>query len=188
MEKVSIYIYKFEDKYDDTMIRMLMYYKLIKLVSQKYHIPVRELIIKKLTEGNPIFEYHREIKFSCSHTRFGMAFSVGKVKNGIDIERIKELKRSVIEKVYNENEKKYVGNNKFRYYEVWTRKEAYLKYIGTGIVSLRGLRDVSTLTNCQIKFETVMYKEYVISLCIGKEVKIDWNIINKDNSKKISKR
>jgi phosphopantetheine--protein transferase-like protein len=78
---------------------------------------------------------------------------------GIDIEKIKPVTDKLINYVCNENEREYIesGNDKeYRFFAVWTAKEAYFKKNG-GV----GVRAVDTTT-----FEKSVYEidDYLITI------------------------
>ncbi|MBQ6627132.1 MAG: 4'-phosphopantetheinyl transferase superfamily protein [Ruminococcus sp.] len=91
---------------------------------------------------------------------------------GIDVEKVKEVSLSLIERVCVENEKRFVcGDKSFnkgekitntqvlkRFFTVWTGKEAYFKKIGTGITDLKSV-DIFTL-NREVHF----MDDYVIQI------------------------
>ena len=79
--------------------------------------------------------------FNITHTAEAFAFAIVKDSHvGIDLERIKPgIKiHAVIEKYFSNEEKKFIfgsdGDAMNRFFLLWTRKEAFLKALGTGIV------------------------------------------------------
>lgn len=76
--------------------------------------------------------------FSISHCKEGIAVAVSDSPIGIDIEGIRNVDVSLIHKTMNEEEcrlilSSYEPNKEFIRY--WTRKEAFVKMQGTGIIS-----------------------------------------------------
>lgn len=90
--------------------------------------------------------------FSISHCKQAIAVAVADTPVGIDIETLRHPSCSLIEKTMNEQEQKQIAaaespDNIFT--ALWTRKEAVLKYKGTGIID--NLNNVLSYTHqCHI--------------------------------------
>ena len=99
-------------------------------------------------------DYHRNTKphlinanidFNLSHSKNYFAFAVAEKRGssiGVDIEKINNLKdyKSIIRNYMHEEEETYILDTLLsneeqivRFYEIWTRKEAFLKMVGSGI-------------------------------------------------------
>ena len=109
---------------------------------------LKEILIRDYKINNDIsFHYNddgkpylnnSDIYFNVSHSGNAIAIGISCYDIGIDIEVIKERKLSdkIVEKVFLEDEKEEYEktDNKIDYfYNIWTKKEAYVKLIGTGI-------------------------------------------------------
>lgn len=95
---------------------------------------------KPWLKGNPIF-------FNLSHTRDTFAFAISEnFRIGIDLENTdrKIDFKAIIRSVFSIGEEKYILGDKEksreRFFLLWTRKEAFLKALGTGIID--NLKDV----------------------------------------------
>ena len=79
--------------------------------------------------------------FSISHSKGLVLVSASDKNIGADIEKIRNVNLNVIKKVCTDREKEYVlnGNTEeernIRFLEIWTFKEAYFKFTGTGITN-----------------------------------------------------
>ena len=76
--------------------------------------------------------------FSISHCREGIAVAVGDSPIGIDIEGIRDVDVSLIRKTMNDQESRLILSSrdpKKEFIRYWTRKEAFVKMQGTGIIS-----------------------------------------------------
>ncbi len=104
-------------------------------------------------------------EFSLSHCKHGIAVAVDSRPLGIDIESIRENKPELIARTMNEAEQAYIGNSAVRFTELWTKKEAFLKYKGTGIIDdlLHVLDNTGTVT-----FETIIKTNYIYTVCYEK--------------------
>ena len=87
---------------------------------------------------------------SIAHSGDKVACAVSENPVGIDIERIRPIKRQLVDYVCVEEEARYVlgqsretllqdGDTLQRFFEVWTAKEAYFKKLGTGITDLKSV-------------------------------------------------
>ena len=98
---------------------------------------INQTPIVRGTHGKPYFKDLPQIHFSISHSGryFGCCFET--VPIGFDLEDlgIRRLKiKAVARRFFTQQEYEYVltGGEK-AFYEIWIRKEAYVKYLGKGI-------------------------------------------------------
>ena len=79
------------------------------------------------------------LHFSLSHSGFFAACVVADRETGIDIEQLRSLRPALARRVCTPEELTYLfpegGFDSSRFLEVWTAKEAYLKYTGEGIAT-----------------------------------------------------
>jgi phosphopantetheinyl transferase len=108
-----------------------------------------------LNSKEPVFEsfgdtkprlVDKKIDFSLSHTKNYFAYAISGNEGGtigIDIERINYLKdyKSIACNFMHADEKEYILDRSLspneqivRFYEIWTRKEAFLKMMGVGVL------------------------------------------------------
>ena len=125
--------------------------------------------------GTPL-DYH----ISISHCKKGVAVAFDKSPVGVDMESFRNIRESLIAKTMNAHEQHAIRNAKeptMEFLKFWTRKEAYLKLLGTGIQSLEKLPEIladfepqntpETYQNSQqIQIQTFAFpqKEYVYSI------------------------
>lgn len=89
-------------------------------------------------------------QFNLSHSGQWLLCAVGDTPLGVDIETPRTASPSLLRRVCTPSELALIGEGTERFLRVWTAKEAYLKYLGTGI---RGdLRRVETVRNGEIAF------------------------------------
>ena len=122
------------------------------------------LIIEKSERGKPCFRGIDRLFFSISHSfpYYAVAFSERSI--GVDIEKIRNYGAGIPERMFTENEKRYAGTDPGRFFEIWTKKEAYSKYTGMGVFS--GFRSFDVLLpplSDHIKSER--FENAVISVC-----------------------
>ena len=94
------------------------------------------LTFSKSEHGKPFLSDYENIDFNISHTKGMILCSVtdtGKV--GVDVERIRPLKYNIMKRCFHTDEISFVesNNDDKHFFEIWTKKEAYTKYLGTGL-------------------------------------------------------
>ena len=108
---------------------------------------------KPYVEGGP--------EFSISHCKHGIAVAVDERPIGIDIESIRHAEESLIARTMNEEERKRIHSDA-DFIRLWTQKEAYLKYVGTGIVD--DLHHVLDNTG-NVTIVTNVTEKYIYTIC-----------------------
>lgn len=117
--------------------------------------------IVKTLKGKPYFKYIPDLFFSISHTDGLTVIALSDCEVGIDVERLKKADLRVTRRFLKE-EIDYITecDSDWRFFEVWTKKEAYLKCKGTGLSG--GLKSVNVL---KLPIQTFAYEDYLISIC-----------------------
>ena len=74
-----------------------------------------------------------------------MVIAWGTSELGVDVQKHETTVRSqaMAQRYFTEEEQAYVGGDAGRFYEIWTKKESYIKYTGEGLK--RNLRSFSVL-------------------------------------------
>lgn len=112
-----------------------------KYLSKLYNISEEKIEIRKGEKGKP-YVLNLPAHFNVSHSGDYTVVAISDRPIGIDLEIIRDFSAILAKKYFNEDELKYIsGNFSSRkkslmqrcFYEIWTAKEAYLKYIGKGI-------------------------------------------------------
>lgn len=122
---------------------------LLKYGLSKYFKIDGQLIFDKTKEGKPFLAEYKNIDFNISHTD-GMVLcgitDSGRV--GVDVEHNRKVHKNVSAKVFHLDEISYVNSSpeqsEDRFFEIWTKKEAYTKYLGTGLRN--NITDINTLS------------------------------------------
>ncbi len=105
------------------------------LIHQKTNLNFDEIQFVKGIKGKPRLENER-LHFNYSHSGNQIAVILSDKKCGIDIEKIQKNRLKVGERYFSEEEKQQLTKAKdkdYRFAQLWTIKEAYLKYIGSGL-------------------------------------------------------
>lgn len=100
-------------------------------------LPADRLTFDAAAHGKPTLSCAPETGFSVSHTKNFVLCAVsehGAV--GADAERVRNAPAAVMRRAFCEAEIRYVSTPAFsdeRFFEIWTKKEAYTKFLGTGL-------------------------------------------------------
>ncbi len=137
------------------------------MLSEKFNIDKKQIRFRIGKNGKPYAE-NINAEFSISHSGTVAICAVSDVPVGIDIERIRDVDLSVAKKHFAPDEQDYVFEkmslSKQRFFEVWTRKEAYVKMLGKGISHFP---EFSTMGDKNIV--THIRNKYIVSVCTMKK-------------------
>ena len=104
--------------------------------------------------GKPSIAGHPEIQFSISHCQRAIAVAVSDSPVGIDVESFRKADDALLHRTMNEDEIRMVEASDCRertFIELWTRKEAVFKLMGTGITD-----DILTVLSDKTKTQTTV--------------------------------
>ena len=131
---------------------------LIKRIAYDYNLS--NYVVLKTKTGKPYFKGNN-IYFNISN-KDNITVAVTSSKPvGIDIERL-IFKSSVVKHFFSKNEQEIIKNSldkELDFTTMWVKKEAYLKYLGLDLTSIRKI-DTTKITGFTIK----KYKEYIIGI------------------------
>lgn len=167
----SLMVYLLENPEGDderTLARMLLAYGL----KQEYGIS-GELAVKTAPMGKPYLSGYPQIYFNYSHCRRGILCGISNGEIGVDIETIIPYKERLAARICHSEELRMIqetDDKEGMLTAVWTAKEAYLKYLGTGIRSdLRKINLSAAIKNhaCAGKFylHSIIREEYGMCVC-----------------------
>lgn len=131
--------------------------------------------------GKPYFKDSSLGHFSISHSGILSVAAYGGCEIGIDLERIdtsRDLKR-IADRFFTERELdifRKEGDTAESFFEIWTKKEAYVKYLGGAFASIfsKDIRDV-ILKSIRFEYDD---GEYILTLCALDET--EFEILSKD--------
>lgn len=133
-------------------------------ISKEFEIDKKDLIFSVTESGKPYCKSHPEIHFSLSHSGDLLALAISDKEIGIDIEKLRTAKEALITRVCSKNEINKINSSENKdktFTEIWTKKEAYLKALGTGID--RELSGIDT-TDEKFNFFTEDFEDFIVSV------------------------
>jgi 4'-phosphopantetheinyl transferase len=105
-------------------------------ISQMLRVPFADLRMEKSEYGKPYLLHDTSIHFNISHTRSAIAAGFSDEPIGVDVERITRCDMRIAQRVFTKNECEYVFEDQKlqdeRFFDIWTKKEAYMKWTGSG--------------------------------------------------------
>lgn len=173
-EQISRFHYDVDKKlslYAEILVRTV--------ICESLSIQNNEIVFEKNEYGKPYLTAYPNFHFNLSHTRNAIAIAISNKPIGVDIERIKTADLRVAKRFFTEQEVDYItklGINVDKHFcEVWTRKEAYIKYIGKGLSVPLNSFDVF-IGNTFRHILTIEKNGYIISACSEYD-NLEFNII-----------
>lgn len=134
-------------RYEDDRIRSVAGEMLARTaISEMYAIAPESITFERTRYGKP---YTSLAEFNISHSEDIVVCAVDKAPVGIDVEKIRPVNLKTAKKVFSENEINYLfghtpeekefintDNTEIlsRFFELWTKKEAVGKCVGTGLI------------------------------------------------------
>lgn len=138
------------------------------VIHQDLNVENDDIEFETNSYGKPYLINNQDYPFNLSHTNNMVAVAISNNPVGVDIEKIKEIEMGIAKRFFTEHELNYIEKFQDKIYEIWTKKEAYLKYIGKDLsVSLNSF-DV-TCGSLSEHFYTVVYDKYIINMCSADE-------------------
>lgn len=100
-------------------------------------------------KGQPFLSNYPSLFLSISHCKVAVAVAVSDRPIGIDVESVRSYKPGLVDRSFSTLEKQEIElspNRDLSFTRLWTRKEAYLKLIGTGITGFDNLQSIPPST------------------------------------------
>ena len=121
--------------------------------------------------GKPYLPDHPDFHFNLSHSGRYVVIAYGDCPLGVDIQQMDPQRNyaQLAQRHYTPAEQEFLcdrpGDCRIdRFYQVWTAKESYLKYLGIGL--RKSLNSFCTVDNSlEVQFETVFLPEHCLTLC-----------------------
>ncbi len=130
-------------------------------------------IILRTERGKPYFK-EVPVEFSVSHTGRLWVCLIDRDPVGVDIQYMRKCRREPIAgRYFTPDEQEYAtAMGEAGFFQIWTRKEAYVKFTGEGINEK--MKDVSTLRSNEVEFVDFDIQKGVKGSCCMKEKRELW--------------
>ena len=127
-----------------------------------------DLIFERNTYGKPYLIEFPDFQYNISHTRSAIAIGLSDKPIGVDIEKIKPAELKIADRFFCKNECDYILSGNKRqdelFYEVWTKKEAYIKWVGKGLSMSLTSFDVTNIA-IRTMLHSTEINGYIITIC-----------------------
>ena len=158
--------YKPELKDTAKKINSFLAYEFLKHIACELLNTDKDKITIKFTEnGKPYIENSQNFYFSISHSENIIAVAIADSEIGVDIEKIRAINTSLSGRFFTKNEIDYIEKNTAKnndtFFELWTKKEAYIKQKGLNLSHLSKI-DV-TSDNIKNNFLSCKADNYFLS-------------------------
>ncbi|GLC83304.1 4'-phosphopantetheinyl transferase family protein [Lacrimispora brassicae] len=137
-------------------------------VSKRMGVPADRLEIAYEAKGKPYLVNTENLHFNLSHTRSCILLCISDHQPvGADIEKLNPPPFEIMETAFHPDEISYIESASpktkvQKFYEIWTKKEAYLKKIGTGF-----MHDPSLINTRMLPVDYCTYQagDYLCTIC-----------------------
>lgn len=157
-------------KNDHDKLNMLLSEMIIKMIySKMYNLNLRTININVTPFGKPSISNSYNFSYSISHTSTYLACCVSNHNIGIDIEVCQHMDENLLQLICTPKELDYILNSNYKNINstmIWTRKEAYYKFIGTGLQD--NINEFDTLNRIyrdNLSLFSFYYNDHIISIC-----------------------
>ena len=147
---------------------------------EKYQIPRQPLKLGQ--DGKPYLE--EGPCFNLSHSRGYAAVAVSDKPVGVDLEVVRNYMERLPTRIFSPKELKWFerrGETKKDFFTLWTLKESYYKYLGTGLRGFPNGTEFVLTDRWRLEGETCWFhvmeeKSLLIALCSDEqqEIKVQW--------------
>jgi len=152
-----------------------------KLISRYLNLEISQVILKSGSNGKPYVSPLHKLNFNLSHSGDWVFIAFGAEKLGVDLEKIAGnfITDALLEQCFHDQELKVIRESSdptAEFFKFWTRKEAFLKATGIGMVDelnqftcvdesqVFTFPTLSTEMNWHLK-SFLMDQSYAVSLC-----------------------
>ncbi len=159
--------YKTNLKNTEKRISSFVAYEFVKYIAYKdFGAKSEDIKFKTTSNGKPYIENANGFNFSISHSGNLVAVAISFEEIGIDIEKVRKVNLQLCDRFFTKNEKAYItAYHDFeneRFFEIWTKKEAYIKFQGSSISKLTAIDVLQEQLN--ENFYTFKSKDFCLSI------------------------
>ena len=133
--------------------------------------------------GKPFLEGKKDFHYNVSHTRNAVVVAVSNNSIGVDVEKIREYDSGIVKRFFCHKEQNYIKTSaetaKRNFFEIWTKKESYIKWKGKGLlIPLNSFDVLDDRLPCF--FETFERGSYIISTFMKDNRHFDFRCITEE--------
>ena len=147
---------------------------LLEFVKKKFNLLDCPILTQE--SGKPYF-FENPVHFNCSHGKELVAVAISSSPVGVDLESVKDKRQNIIDKYFVGKEKVKGIESEKAFYEVWTKKESYLKRQGKTIFNLKEFDVYSLEVLENADFFMIEKNGYVITVCVDKNQTVEWQTL-----------
>jgi 4'-phosphopantetheinyl transferase len=118
--------------------------------------------------GKPYLCGFPDFHYNLSHTRNAVAVSLSGAPTGVDAEKIKPVDLKIAQRFFCRTEYDYIAaddkNQYRRFFEIWTKKEAFVKWRGQGLSIHLDSFDVTSAATAGL-FTSHEIDGYIVTVC-----------------------
>ena len=169
-----------EFHFEEDMKRSLYGELLVRhLACQKLNIKNCQISFETNIYGKPSIKSFPDFYFNISHAGKQVVCAIDNEPVGVDIEEIKPIELDIAKRFFTENEYTLITEEPeeqqmLKFYQIWTAKESYIKFIGTGLstplssfsVYKTKFNEYRITENNKVRIKMIFDIEgYVLSVC-----------------------
>ena len=134
-------------------------------ISEHCGVPMESIRFARTEDGKP-YAVDLDVHFNISHSGSLAACAVSDKPVGIDVQIMRPVRVNLTKKVCTPAEQAYIGTEDLtgealvRFYQVWCSKEAWFKWLGTGITDLKSFDTVDHI----LSGGTFQIDDYMVSI------------------------
>lgn len=140
-------------------------------------LKLTDFTVEQEAFGKPYIPGRPDFHFNLSHSGHWVVIAYGDSPVGIDVQEIRTdaKKESIARRNFTPEEQAYLFDAKAdeqekRFFQIWTAKESYLKYLGTGLRQpLDSFCVVPDGSALGVRLTSTFWDGYVLSLCTQAE-------------------
>lgn len=117
--------------------------------------------------GKPCVAGREDFHYNISHSGHYVVIAWGSTEVGVDVQKHDTTANisKIAKRYFGAEEQAYMAEDPFRFYEIWTKKESYLKFTGKGLQEdLRSFNVLAPAAGIRY-FYRILEGGYSLSLC-----------------------
>lgn len=163
-KRLKVYLFKI-DLCSHAKMSSFARSKVLSLAAKDLNVSKKSVEIKSDMYRKPYIAGFEKWYFNISHTPGMIGIAVSEEPVGIDVEKVRDADFRIAKRFFTAQENFHIENatNKEKcFFEIWTKKEAYLKYTGRGLNDSLKSFDVFEQSH---RIESFEEDGYMISVC-----------------------